>query len=120
VVSEGTSSYIGCPSPSIQPWTHACTNNARWTRWVMYVYMFTHIYGYIYCVYMCICVCVCTKIVLNNIFVFTFYVHWCFANMLVCRRLPDPLELELQTVVSCHVLEIELGSFGRAAGALNH
>jgi hypothetical protein len=28
---------------------------------------------------------------------------WSFACMYVCVRIPDPLELELQTVVSCHV-----------------
>lgn len=31
-------------------------------------------------------------------------VHWCFACMHVSVRVSYPLELELQTVVSCHVL----------------
>lgn len=29
--------------------------------------------------------------------------NWCFAYMCVCVRMLDPLEVELQTVVSCHV-----------------
>jgi hypothetical protein len=41
----------------------------------------------------------------------------------VCVRVPDPLELELQRVVSCHVaiwlLGIEPGSSRRIARALN-
>jgi hypothetical protein len=32
-----------------------------------------------------------------------FYVYWCFAHMYVCVRVSYPLELELQTVVSCYV-----------------
>ena len=32
-----------------------------------------------------------------------FNVHWCFACMYVCGRLSNPLELELQMVMSCHV-----------------
>ena len=34
---------------------------------------------------------------------FLSYVHWCFAYKCVCVRVSDPLGLELQTVVSCHV-----------------
>jgi len=30
-------------------------------------------------------------------------VHWCFAYMYVRVRISETLELELQTVVSCHV-----------------
>ena len=37
------------------------------------------------------------------IVLFSFYVYWCFAYMHVCVRVLNPLELELQTVVSCHV-----------------
>ena len=36
-------------------------------------------------------------------YLFLFYVHLCFACIYVCVRVSDPLELELQTVVSCHV-----------------
>ena len=32
-----------------------------------------------------------------------FILHWSPAFMHVCVRVSDPLELELQTVVSCHV-----------------
>ena len=32
-----------------------------------------------------------------------FYIHWCFTYMYVYVRVLDPLELELQTFVSCHV-----------------
>lgn len=32
-----------------------------------------------------------------------FYEYWCFAYMHVCVRMPNPLELKLQTVVSYHV-----------------
>ena len=32
-----------------------------------------------------------------------FYVHCCFACVDVYVKAPDPLELELQTGVSCHV-----------------
>ena len=35
---------------------------------------------------------------------FLFYMLWCFACMYVCARLSDPLELEIQTVVSCYVV----------------
>jgi hypothetical protein len=38
----------------------------------------------------------------NNLF-FLFYVHWCFAYICVCERVSDPLELELQAVVNCHM-----------------
>ena len=31
------------------------------------------------------------------------YMHWCFACMYICVRVLDLLELELQTVVNCHV-----------------
>jgi hypothetical protein len=31
-----------------------------------------------------------------------FYVHQCFAYLYLCVRVLDPLELELQTLVSCH------------------
>ena len=34
---------------------------------------------------------------------FLFYVQWCFVYMHVCVRVLDPLELEMQTVVSSHV-----------------
>lgn len=34
---------------------------------------------------------------------FLFYVHWYFVCMYVCVRVSNPLELELQTLVSCHV-----------------
>ena len=34
---------------------------------------------------------------------FLFYMHWCFAYMYVCVRMLVSLELELQTVMSCHV-----------------
>ena len=37
-----------------------------------------------------------------------FYMNWCFACMYVCVRVLDPLELEIQTVVSCHVGAREL------------
>jgi len=41
--------------------------------------------------------------------------------MYVCVREADPLELELQTVVSCpvHTVGIEAGSSGRTASVLN-
>ena len=32
-----------------------------------------------------------------------FYVHWCIACMYVCVRVSDPLEMELQRVVSYHM-----------------
>ena len=44
-----------------------------------------------------------TMIIFNGLFIFIFYVHWCFACIHVCVRVPDTLELELQTVVSSHV-----------------
>jgi hypothetical protein len=53
------------------------------------------VYVFMY-VCMCVCVCVC-------VYVFIYYVHWCFACMYVCVRVLDTLELDLQTVVSCHV-----------------
>lgn len=34
---------------------------------------------------------------------YLFYVHWCFVCMYVCVRVPDPLELELETVLSSSV-----------------
>lgn len=34
---------------------------------------------------------------------FFFNVHWCFACMYACVSVLDSLELEFQTVVSCHV-----------------
>ena len=37
------------------------------------------------------------------IHLFLFYVHWCFIGMYVHVRVLDPLELELQTTVNCHV-----------------
>jgi hypothetical protein len=42
-------------------------------------------------------------VVLLLFFNFNFYVHWCFACMCAYVRAADLLELELQTVVSCHV-----------------
>ena len=38
-----------------------------------------------------------------GIFKFLFHVHWCFTCMYMYERVSDPLELELQTVVNCHV-----------------
>jgi hypothetical protein len=35
---------------------------------------------------------------------FLFYIYWCFACVYICVRESDPLELELQMVVSCHVV----------------
>jgi hypothetical protein len=35
---------------------------------------------------------------------FKFYVHWYFACLYVCVRVSGPLELKLQTAVSCHVV----------------
>ena len=32
-----------------------------------------------------------------------FCIFWCFASMYVCVKMLDPLELELQAVVNCHV-----------------
>jgi hypothetical protein len=46
---------------------------------------------------------------------FDYFIHMC-----TCGKVSDPLELELKTVVSSHVLEIELWSSGRAASVLNH
>ena len=40
---------------------------------------------------------------LSGFILFLFYVHWCFACMCVSVRVSDPLELELKTVLSCHV-----------------
>lgn len=40
----------------------------------------------------------------KSIFYLFTYVHCCFACMHVCERVLDPLELELQTSVSCYVL----------------
>jgi hypothetical protein len=34
---------------------------------------------------------------------FYFYMHWCFSCMYACVRVLDLLEMELKTVVSCHV-----------------
>ena len=36
-------------------------------------------------------------------YLFIFYVHWCYAFMYVWVRVSGPLELELQSAVSCHV-----------------
>ena len=55
------------------------------------------------------------KLSLKIYFYFTYI--GIFACMYVCVRVLGPLELELQTIVSCRV---ELGSFGRSASALNH
>lgn len=50
-----------------------------------------------------------------------FNVHWCFVYMHVCVRALDSLELDLQTVVSCHEgAGIEPRSTERAARALSH
>ena len=35
---------------------------------------------------------------------FMIYLHWCFSSMYVCASMLNSLELELQTVVSCHVV----------------
>lgn len=32
-----------------------------------------------------------------------FYMHWCSARMYICERVTDPLEQDLQTIVSCCV-----------------
>jgi hypothetical protein len=54
------------------------------------------------------------------IYLFLFYVHWCFACMYVCVRMSDLLELELWIIVNAMwVLRIEPGSLGRASSALN-
>ena len=34
---------------------------------------------------------------------FLFIVHWCLLAHAICVKVSDPLELELQTGVSCHV-----------------
>lgn len=50
----------------------------------------------------------------------------CVLPPYICLRLSDPLELDLQTVVTwvtqtaTWVLEFEPGSFEKAASALNH
>lgn len=50
-----------------------------------------------------------------------FNVHWCFVYMHVCVRALGSLELDLQTVVSCHEgAGIEPRSTERAARALSH
>jgi hypothetical protein len=54
-------------------------------------------------------VCIVSKHAM--IYITLFYVHW-------CGGVSDPLKLELQTGVSCHVGEP--GSSGRTDGALNH
>jgi hypothetical protein len=46
-----------------------------------------------------VCLFVCSSI---HSFIYL-CVHWCFACMYVFGRVSDPLELELQTAVSCHV-----------------
>jgi hypothetical protein len=33
----------------------------------------------------------------------SFHVYWCFLPVYVCVWVSNPLELELQKVVSCHV-----------------
>jgi hypothetical protein len=45
------------------------------------------------------------------------YVHVCVGGRVGQKKVPDPLELELQAVVSCPtwVLETELGSSAREA-----
>jgi hypothetical protein len=48
---------------------------------MMYMYMYTHTYTYIY-----ICIHIYIKL-----------------NFILCALVPDPLELESQTVTSCHV-----------------
>ena len=46
---------------------------------------------------------------------------WCLAYMYICVRESDPLELDLETVMNCHVgAEIWTWSSGRVANALNH
>ena len=32
-----------------------------------------------------------------------FYMRWCFAFMYVCLKVLDPLEMDIQIVVSCHM-----------------
>ena len=41
--------------------------------------------------------------VLQMIYLFSFYLHWCFACMYVSVRVSDPLEPELWMFVSGHV-----------------
>jgi hypothetical protein len=56
----------------------------------MYTYIYTHIHIYIHTyINMYIYVCI----------LFLSYVHWCFAYV----RVLETLELELKTVVSCHM-----------------
>lgn len=38
-----------------------------------------------------------------KIYLLLFYVRWSFVWMYVCVMVPDPLELEFKTVVSCHM-----------------
>ena len=40
---------------------------------------------------------------LKQLYLFLFYAYWCPTCIYVCVRVADPLELELQTVVSYHV-----------------
>ena len=44
----------------------------------------------------------CHSLKRNN-FLLVFYVRWYFDSMYVFARVSGPLELELETVVSCHV-----------------
>ena len=37
---------------------------------------------------------------------YLFYGHWCFEHMYACARVLDPLELNLQTVVSYHLCPV--------------
>jgi hypothetical protein len=36
-------------------------------------------------------------------YLFLFYVHWCFASVYIYVSMSAALEMELQTVVSCHL-----------------
>jgi hypothetical protein len=60
-----------------------------------------------------------SRIPISKFFIFI-YVRWCFACRYICVKVSGPLELELQTVLSClWVLRIESESFGRTTSALN-
>lgn len=58
----------------------------------------------IYFKIMVFCLFVLLKKTLVMIYLFLSYMYWCFVCMYFCLRISDPLELELQTVLNCHVV----------------
>ena len=55
-----------------------------------------YIYVCMWCVHLCLHVQLCRHIYFLIIYLFVFYVHWCFTYMYICVRVLGSLEQELQ------------------------